>query len=202
MLRAKVARAIMSRALYVVMGCFLVMSPPSTVHAAGQGDELSDLCHIDSLPDDVRGSLSRLFNGWKIQETGDLSARARTRWGEERPLTCPGIAAGHFQDPKNASYALLLIQASHSSASYKILIYTQQSGGKYYGFKAITQSDSGASDVFLHTVPPSRFFDASSKWVAHSKLNEAVMVVDSAATEAYLYLWDETNYDREQVNFQ
>ena len=202
MLRAKLARALMLRALYVVMGCFLMMSPQITVHAAGQSDELSDLCHIDSLPDDVRSSLSRLFNGWKIQEISDLSARARTRWGEERPLTCPGIAAGHFQDPKNASFALLLIQASHASASYKILIYTQQSGGKYYGFKAVSQADSGASDLFLHTVPPSRFFDASSKWVAHSKLNEAVMVVDSAATEAYLYLWNDTNYDREQVNFQ
>jgi hypothetical protein len=33
-------------------------------------------------------------------------------------------------------------------------------------------------------------------------LSDAVMVVDSAATEAYLYLWDDTNYDREQVNFQ
>lgn len=202
MLCAKLARALMLRALYIVMGCFLVMSPPATVHAAGQSDELSDLCHIDSLPDDVRGSLSRLFSGWRVQETSDLSARARTRWGEERPLTCPGIAAGHFQDPKNASYAVLLIQASHSSPSYKILIYTQQSGGKYYGFKAVAQADSGASDVFLHTVPPSRFFDASSKWVAHSKLNEALLVVDSAATEAYLYLWADTSYDREQVNFQ
>ena len=137
MLRAKLVRATLSRALYVVMGCFLAMSPPSPVHAADQPDELSDLCHIDSLPDDVRGSLSRLFSGWKVQEPNDLSARARTRWGEERPLSCPGIATGHFQDPKSASYALLLIQASHSSAAYKVVIYTQQSGGKYYGFKAV-----------------------------------------------------------------
>jgi hypothetical protein len=202
MLRPKLVRATLSRALYVVMGCFLAMSPPSPVRAADPSDELSDLCHTDSLPDDVRGSLSRLFSGWKVQEPSDLSARARTRWGEERPLSCPGIAMGHFQDPKNASYALLLIQASHSTAAYKVVIYTQQSGGKYYGFKAVSQADSGASDVFLHTVPPARFFDPSSKWVAHAKVTDAVMVVDSAATEAYLYLWSETNYDREQVNFQ
>jgi hypothetical protein len=201
MLRAKLVRAIQSRALYIVMGCFLVMSPPTTVLAADQGDELSDLCHIESLPDDVRGSLSRLFNGWKIQETNDLSARARTRWGEERPLSCPGMASGHFQDAKNASYALLLIPANHSSSAYKVLIYTQQSGGKFYGFKAVSQGDSGASDVFIHAVLPSRFFDASSKW-AHSKASDAVLVVDSAATEAYLYLWNDTSYDREQVNFQ
>lgn len=202
MLRAKLARAIMSRALYIVLGCYLIVSPSAPLHAADQPDELSDLCHIDSLPDDVRGSLSRLFGSWKIQETSDLSARARTRWGGEQPLSCPGIAAGHFQDPKNASYALLLIPANHSTSAYKVVIYNQQSGGKYYGFKAVAQVDSGASDVFLHTVLTSRFFDASSKWVAHAKTTDAVMVVDAAASEAYLYLWDETNYDREQVNFQ
>ena len=201
MSRAKLARATLSRALYIVLGCCLVMSPSATLHAADQPDELSDLCHTDSLPDDVRSSLSRLFSGWKIQDTADLSARARTRWGEERPLSCPGMATGHFQDAKNSSYALLLIPANHSTTAYKVIVYTQQGGGKFYGFKAITQGDGGASDIFLHTIPISRFFDPSSKW-AKSKLTEAVMVVDSAATQAYLYLWDDTNYDREQVNFQ
>jgi len=201
MLRANPARAIVSRVLYLVLGCSLALGPSPNARAADPPDELSDLCHIDSLPDDVRGSLTRLFGSWKIQETADLSARARTRWGEERPLTCPGIAGGHFQDPKSASYALLLIPANHSTSAYKIVIYTQQAGGKYYGFKAVGQNDSGASDLFIHAVPNSRFFDASSKW-AHTKANEAVMVVDSASNEAYLYLWDEASYDREQVNFQ
>ena len=201
MLRANPARAIVSRVLYLVLGCSLALSPAANVHAADAPDELSDLCHIDALPDDVRGSLTRLFGSWKVQETADLSARARTRWGEERPLSCPGIASGHFQDPKSASYALLLIPANHSSTAYKIVIYTQQGGGKFYGFKAITQNDGGASELFLHSVPISRFFDASSKW-SHSKANEALMVVDSAASEAYLYLWADTSYDREQVNFQ
>lgn len=201
MLRAKLVRAIQSRALYIVMGCFLAMNPSAPLHAADPSDELSDLCHMDALPDDVRGSLSRLFSSWKVQEPTDLSARARTRWGEERPLSCPGIAAGHFQDPKSSSYALLLIPANHSTTAYKVLIYTQQAGGKYYGFKAVTQADNGASDIFLHTVPIARYFDSSSKW-ARSKVTEAVMVADSAATEAYLYLWSDTNYDREQVNFQ
>ena len=155
--RAKLARATLSRALYIVMGCFLVMSRSAPLHAADPSDELSDLCHTDVLPDDVRGSLTRLFAAWKIQEPTDFSTRARTRWGEERPLTCPGIATGHFQDPKNASYALLLIPANHSTSAYRVLIYTQQSGGKYYGFKAASQTDSGAADIFLHTEPSTIF---------------------------------------------
>lgn len=202
MLRAKPARAIVSRALLLVLGT-LILSPWAQVHAADPADELADLCHTDTLPDDVRGSLTRLFSGWKVQETADLSARARTRWGEERPLTCPGIASGHFQDPKGSSYALLLIPANHSSASYKVVIYTQQAGGKFYGFKAVTQNDGGASDVFLHTSPVAKFFDASSKW-SHAKVNEGVLMVDSSAGQAYLYLWDDgaASYDREQVNYQ
>src|ERR1700722_8261937 len=195
-------RAMLMRAFCIFLCCALLGGLAPTLHAApGEPDELLDLCKLDALPQDIRGSLSRNFAAWKVLEPADLTARARTRWGSERPLTCPGIAAGHFQDPKNASYALLLIPANHSTTAYKVLIYTQQSGGKYYGFKAATQMDSGAADIFLHTEAISRYFDSSTKW-ARSKVTDAVMVADSAAAEAYLYLWSDTNYDREQVNFQ
>jgi hypothetical protein len=196
-------RATLARALCIFLGCNLLAGLVPTLHAAaGEPEELSDLCRPDSLPPDVRGSLSRNFSAWKILEPADLSTRARTRWGSERPLICPGLAAGHFQDPKNASYALLLIPANHSSSAYKLLIYTQQSGQQYYGFKAVGQMDSGASDVFVQAVPTVRFFEATSKWVAHSHVSEAVMLVDSAATQAYLYIYSDMSYERESVNYQ
>ena len=166
-------------------------------------DELLTLCRMDTLPQDIRGSLSRNFSAWKIQEPTDLSLRARTRWGAERPLACPGIAAGHFQDSKNASYALLLIPADHSSGAFKFLIYNQQQAGQpYFGFKAAGQQDAGASDVFIATVPTARFFDATSNFVAHSKVPEAVMLVDSAASQSFLYVWSDGSYERAQVNYQ
>jgi hypothetical protein len=190
----------LTRALQVLVGCALLVGATPALQAAGEPDELAAMCNVESLPADIRGSLGRNFSSWKIQEPADLSARARTRWGEARPLTCPGIAAGHFQDAKNASYALLLIPASHANSSYRILIYTQQTGAQYYGFKAVGQMDSGASDVFVQTVSTGSFPDAAR--TAHSKANEAVMLVDSAATTAYLFLWSDANYDREQVNYQ
>lgn len=196
-------RATLARALCIFLGCTLLAGPAPTLHAAaGEPEELLDLCRTDSLPADVRGSLSRNFSAWKILEPADLSARARTRWGSERPLNCPGIAAGHFQDPKNASYALLLVPANHSTSAYKLLVYTQQSGQQYYGFKAIGQMDSGASDVFVQAVPTVRFFEATSKWVAHSHVSEAVMLVDSAAVQSYLYIYSDMSYERETVNYQ
>ena len=112
------------RALYIFLGCNLLAGLSPILQAAGEPTELLDLCRPDSLPQDIRSSLARNFSGWKIQEPTDLSTRARTRWGAERPLNCPGIAAGHFQDAKNASYALLLIPADHGSSAYRLLIFT------------------------------------------------------------------------------
>ena len=190
------------RALYIFLGCNLLAGLSPTLQAAGEPIELLDLCRPDALPQDIRSSLARNFSGWKIQEPADLSTRARTRWGSERPLNCPGIAAGHFQDAKSASYALLLIPANHASSAYRLLIFTQQSGQQYYGFKAVGQTDSGAGDVFVETVPTVRYFEATAKLVAHSHVSEAVMLVDSAATQAYLYVYSDMAYEREQVTYQ
>jgi hypothetical protein len=192
----------LTRALQVLVGCALLSGPAPTLHAApGEPDELSALCKVESLPPDIRGSLTRNFSTWKIQEPADLSPRARTRWGEARPLTCPGIAGGHFQDPKNASYALLLIPADHANNTYRVLVYTQQSGQQYYGFKAAAQGDSGASDVFVQAVSIGSFPEAVAR-VGRSKVNEAVLMVDSAASASYLFLWADGIYERQQVNYQ
>lgn len=202
MLFAFSRRATLARALCVVLGSSLLLAPAVTLHAAtGDPDDLLALCSVDSLPADIRGSLTRNFSAWKIQEPTDLSARARTRWAVERPLTCPGIAAGHFQNAKGSSYALLLIPANHGSAAFRLLIFTQQASQQFYGFKAVAQGD-GASDVFVHTVPTVRFFESTSKWVAHSRVSETVMFVDSAAQQANLYIWADDSYQQQQVNYQ
>lgn len=193
----------LARALHVLVGCALLAGPTPTLHAAPGPDEISGLCKIESLPKDILGSLGRnFFGGWKIQEPADLSPRARTRWGESRPLSCPGIATGHFQDPRNGSYALVLIPTDHTNGAYKLLVYTQQSGGgQFYGFKSVAQADSGGSDVFIQTVATGSFPEATARYLAHSKINEAVMLVDSAAAASYLFIWD-GSYEREQVNYQ
>jgi hypothetical protein len=193
----------LTRALLALVGYALLTAPTPAPHAAeSEPDELLALCKMESLPADIRGSLGRLFSSWKIQEPADLSPRARTRWGEARPLACPGIAGGHFQDAKSTSYALVLIPASNANGSYKVLIYTQQSGQQYYGFKVAAQGDSGAGDVFVQAVSTGSFPEATAHLAAHSKVKEAVMMVDSAASAAYLLLWSGVSYEQEQVNFQ
>jgi hypothetical protein len=166
-------RALLMRVLRTIVCSIPLLAAVPAVHAA-DSDEVSGLCKVDSLPQDIKSSLSRNFAAWKVVEPGDLSVRGRTRWGAQRPLTCPGIAAGHFQDPRNSSYALLLIVANHSSSMVRLVIYTQQSG-PYYGFKSAAQQDTGAGDLFIAAAPVTRYFDSSSKWT-HSKLTEAVRV--------------------------
>src|SRR5258708_25676912 len=88
-----------ARALRVVVLSTLIFAHPRMLAAApGDADELLGLCRLESLPEDIRGSLQRNFSAWKIQEPTDLSPHARERWASERPLACPGIAAGHFQN--------------------------------------------------------------------------------------------------------
>lgn len=202
MLSARYCRVSFGRALCIALGWNLVLANPSPQVAPSEPEELLSLCSVDSLPQDIRGSLSRYFSDWKVQGPTDLGVRARIRWGEERPMTCPGIAIGHFQDRKSASYALLLVPANRAGGAYKLIIYTQQSGEQYYGFKAIVQEDTSGAEVFVETVPTTRFFDATSKWVARSHVTDAVMLVDSAATQSYLYIWSDLTYERTQVNYQ
>src|SRR6185312_8868100 len=123
---ANLRRASARRALCVALSFNLLLGAAPDLPAASPPNELLGLCRSDTLPQDIRNSLTRNFSAWKIQDPTDLSVRARTRWGEERPLTCPGIAAGHFQDPKAASYALLLVPLNRMSNAFKLLIYTQQ----------------------------------------------------------------------------
>ncbi len=196
------SRAPFGRTLCLALGLSLVAATLPLHAAATEPEELLNLCRVDSLPQDIRNSLSRYFGEWKVQEPNDLGVRARTRWGEERPLTCPGIAVGHFQSPKAASYALLLVPTSHASNGYKLVIYTQQSSGQYYGFKAVVQEETGGSEVFLSGVPAGRFFDVTSKWVSRSHVSDAVMLIDSAAAQSYLYVWSDVGYERADITYQ
>ena len=66
----------------------------------------------------------------------------------------------------------------------------------------VGQADSGASDIFVQAVSTGSFPTATARYVAHSKINEAVLLVDSAASAGWLFIWSDGSYEREQVNYQ
>jgi hypothetical protein len=171
--------------------------------APGDADELLGLCRLESLPEDIRGSLQRNFSAWKIQEPTDLSPRARERWASERPLACPGIAAGHFQNAKDSGYALLLVAADHATAVFRVVIFSQQAGLKFYGFKVIAQAGGGASNFFVHSVAVTKFFEGESKWGFRSRPSDGVLIIDSTENErdADMYFWADESYQHKQVHY-
>ncbi len=204
MLFAPYRQAGIACASLLMLGCVLLALAPATGEAQQEAsDELLSLCQVDSLPADIRGSLQRNFGGWKIQEPTDLSPQARSKWASERPLACPGIASGHFQSSRDASYALLLVSADSSSAVFRLLMFTQQAGQKFYGFKVLQQADSGARDFFVRAVPTSRYSEEQSKWTFRARPNDSLLLVYAAekAEEADLYVWSNDSYQRVQVTY-
>jgi hypothetical protein len=169
--------------------CALSLSP-----AVGRTEELLDLCRQDSLPADIRGSLERRFKDWKIQEPTNLSPHAREIWAAERPLACPGIAAGHFENSRVASYALLLVTANR----FRLLIFTQQVGQQLYGFRLVDEADGSSGDVFLKTVPTFRYLGDQSK---RSRPGDSVLLVNAGpnATPDLVYIWAADGYERQAV---
>src|ERR1700743_498057 len=91
--------------------------------AAVDADDALSLCQIDSLPKDIRDTLDRRFYGWQGQESTNLLPTARQKWATIAPLACPGIAAGHFDESRSVSYAVLLVPRDRSVNGYKFVVF-------------------------------------------------------------------------------
>jgi hypothetical protein len=192
------------RALRVLAGIALHLALSMKVFpAVGGGDELPGSCGEQGLPADVRSSLGRLFSGWKIQEPTDLTPKARESWAAEKPLACPGIATGHFENPKKSSYALLLVAAD--GAKFQLLVFTQQGDQPLYGSTLVDQLNGSASDVFVRTVPTAQYFGEQSKWSLRSRRPvDSVLLVKAgpSAPQEVVYVWtpEGQSYQRQPVS--
>jgi len=189
------------RAVAVVWVAGLLFAPTlSLFPAVSHGEEPADLCRFDSLPVDVRHSLERRFGGWQIQSAASLSPRARQRWAAERPLTCPGIAVGHFDDSQAFSYALLLIGTDHASS--RLLVFTPLSGQAFYGFRLVDQFESSADDVFVRTVPNSQYLGKDALFAHRSREGDSLLLSNSAkgTPEEVVYVWMPDGYRHQAVS--
>ena len=46
----------------------------------GRANQSPTLCKVESLPSDIQNRLKEEYGSWKIQESADLSQRAREAW--------------------------------------------------------------------------------------------------------------------------
>src|SRR5256885_16433626 len=72
--------------------------------APAKPSERTALCKPGSLPLDIQNRIQEEFDSWKVQKPVDLNPRAHERWESEKPLVCPGIAVGQFENAKTPSY--------------------------------------------------------------------------------------------------
>jgi hypothetical protein len=172
--------------------------------AAVEADDALSLCKVDAIPKDILGTLERRFYGWKVQESSNLVPKARQRWAAIAPLACPGIAAGHFEESRSVSYALLLVPADATVSGYKFVIFTAPKGQSFYGFKMLDQGDTNASAFFVHSVAVERVLDSDLKKRFKPKSSDAVLLssVDDRASIQNAFFWTGDSYDHAQVDYQ
>jgi hypothetical protein len=191
---------------------FSLMSLLTAVLAFGQQGSLPvpakssegpSLCKIGSLPQDVQSRIKGKFGPWKVQEPADLSPRAHERWKSEKPLQCPGIAVGRFENAKTPSYAVLLVPQGHADAGYKFLVFSPKAGQPSYEMRAVDSGDNGAANFFIHRVRISKFFDEQSRKKFQVHTSEGILLVDSAEKEyeTDVYFWAKGSYQHQPVDY-
>ncbi len=99
-----------------------------------------------------------------MQESENLSQRARLSWTGKKAWGCPGIAVGFFQSLKQDSFAVLLVPSGDPDAAYGFVVYNPQPDSSTNEELIVEKSDdNGASNFFLQEVPVVKFFDETSR---------------------------------------
>jgi hypothetical protein len=121
-------------------------------------------CDVNLLPAQVQNRIKADFSSSKLQESENLSQRARLSWTGNKASGYPGIAVGFFQSLKQDSFAALLVPFGHPDAAYRFVAYDPQLDSSTYEELIVDKSDdNGASNFFLQEVPVVKFFDETSK---------------------------------------
>src|SRR6266478_353807 len=183
---------------------FLLLSALLLAQGAARPTQSPTLCKVESLSSDIQNRLKEEYGSWKIQEPTDLSQRAREAWEPEKPLTCPGIAVGHFESAKSLSYAVLLVPTGHPDEGYRFLVFSQKLGQPGYEVRVLDKLDEkGAANYYIQSTPISKFFDEASrrKFQAHTK--DGILLTDSGENEygVEVYFWSGGRYRQEPIDY-
>jgi hypothetical protein len=170
---------------------------------AAPQDASSTPCSTVSLPAGVQKRLSEEFKSWSVQLPDHLSTLARERWKSEKPLECPGIAAGHFEQSKMMSFALLLVSREQTKPGYKFIIFTPAQDRSSYEMTVLDESSDDAADVFIHRAAVGKFFDRQSLTKFQVEASELVLFADAGekSYETDVYFWGNGRFQHQPVDY-
>ena len=183
---------------------FLYISLVLVSQRSVRADQGPELCKVESLPSDIQDQLKQRYGSWRIQDPGNLSRRAHDRWGSEKPVTCPGIAVGHFESARTTTYAILLVPTGHADEKYRLVVFSQKGGQHAYGLQVVDKLDQrGAANYFIHPVAIGKVFSESSKRKFQADADDGILLVDSAENEygVEIYFWSSGRYRHEPIDY-
>src|ERR1700730_851950 len=192
-LRASHARYALVLSLLSGLSFFQHASFASAVDA----DDALGLCQTETLPQDIRATLERRFYGWKVQDSTSLLPKARQKWASVAPLACPGIAAGHYEDSRSVSYALLLVPEDRGANGYKFVVFSAPAGQSFYGFKMLDQGSINASAFCIHAVAVDRVLNSDLRKKFRPKGSDGILLAfaDDKAPTQDVFFWTGQSYD-------
>ena len=201
-IRMKVLRVTFSL-MFLLTAALAFGQPGPSLPVPPKPGEGAALCKPGPLPSEIQNRLKEAYSSWKIQEPRDLSPRAHERWKSEKPLECPGIAVGHFENAKTPSYAVMLVPVGHADAGYRFLVFSHKTGPSAYETWVVEKSDeSGAANFFIHRTPISKFFDEPSRKKFKAHTTDGILLVDSAEKEyeVEVYFWSGGSYQHQPID--
>jgi len=72
------------------------------------------------------------FPEWRIKATSDLEGYDKALWLKEHPRECPGIAFGHFENPRQIAFGLLLVPKSAAAVGFKLVVLVKSESEENY----------------------------------------------------------------------
>ncbi len=161
-------------------------------------------CQNQALPQSVQDYIRDHSDAWRIQEPKNLGSRARERWEAEKPLGCPGIAVGKFDNTSDSSYAILLVPITQKARGYKFIVFNLQKGTRLYQPKVVDQSERAESEAFfIHTIAIGGFFDPHSQRKFQVQAQEGVLLIDASEKEyeADVYFWGAGRFHSQPIDY-
>ena len=185
--------------VFAIAGCFgTILTTPFAAEAE------SLVCTQTLLPTEMQRLIQINYSSWRLQDVSNLSANAKERWQSEKPLDCPGIAVGQFENMNQKSYAVLLVPANKPDTGYRLLVFTPSGGQSQKPFRVIEQSDMiGASNFFVHQIQIAKVF--SAEWVKKLQVitKDGILFVDAGTSEyeADVFFWTGDKYRHDAIDY-
>jgi hypothetical protein len=174
----------------------------ATVLALGTGTaaQAANPCRTETLPSNARHLVDSQFPGWRIKTLSDLAGYDHDLWMQTHPKDCPGIAVGHFEDPNQTAYGLLLVPKSAGETGYKLVVLAKSGTDDTYSLRILDHAEQAGADsgLVISKAPPSRYSDFDTTQSIRLKLDgiEAEWIEKASV----LYFWRNGKYQTLQTS--